>query len=387
MAAGGGGAGDLDARPPPGGRHEGKDALPDGRRRGLARPLHPGEIRIRSSGGRSPGDRTMAEVKLEIDGRALRGPGRDDRPQGRRTARHRHPALLLPSRLRAGGELPDVPGRDRGPAQARPGLFDRRPRGDEGPDGDAAGSSRPAGTSSSSSWPTTRSTARSATRRASASCRIITTRTAATRARFLEAKEKKDEEGPARQGPPSRPRALHPLQPLRPLPAAGDEDGGAGHLRARRQVRDRPRRRRRGPEQLLRQPRRHLPRRGHHGHGFPVQDPGLVPEERADGLPALRPRLRHRRPVGLRLPPARGPAQGLPDRAGREPRRQRLLDLRPRPLRRPRTSRTAAWTAIGEGGRGGRRDAALLGRRPEGPGRRQSAARPPPGAGRGWGSS
>ena len=80
--------------------------------------------RARAGGGPMSGTK---QVGLTIDGRTVQAAEGTNVLEGRRTGGHRHPAFLLPPGLRGRRQLPDVPRRDRGPAQARAGLLDRRP--------------------------------------------------------------------------------------------------------------------------------------------------------------------------------------------------------------------------------------------------------------------
>ena len=111
---------------------------------------------------------------------------RDRGPRGRaghrrrRAARHLHPPLLLPPADEPGGHVPHVPRRDRHRPRAGPAadVHDPGVRRHDGRPPTPRSPRRPRTASSSSCSPTTRSTARSATRAASARCRTRPTPTA-----------------------------------------------------------------------------------------------------------------------------------------------------------------------------------------------------------------
>ncbi|MCK7476870.1 MAG: hypothetical protein M0C28_04505 [Candidatus Moduliflexus flocculans] len=147
--------------------------------------------------------------------------------------------------------------------------------------------------------------------------------------------------------------------------------GRAGRFRARRPHRDRDLRGRPRRQRLCRQPRRHLPCRGHHRHGLPLQDTGLVPGKASVGLSALRPRVRRRRRVRDRISPRARRTAGLPHPGGRESCGQRALDLRSRAGRPPRHRRRPVDGRDGQGRAGRKRSLADGGRGPRGahPGR------------------
>ncbi len=122
--------------------------------------------------------------KCTIDGKEIEVPRGDDRHPGRGRARDPHPPLLLAPRPAGGRQLPHVPGRDREDAQAPDRLQHAGDRGHGGAHEVAAGGGGPAHDPRVPARSTTRSTARCATRPASATCRTSTWTTGSTTRRW-----------------------------------------------------------------------------------------------------------------------------------------------------------------------------------------------------------
>ena len=149
-------------------------------RRSDARPLDAGACRCRAP---SRDD--------HLHDRRPRGPGarEHDARRRRQVRRRRDPGLLLRAQARpAGRRLPHVPRRDRGHPEAPDRLLDAGQGRHGRPHADRPRAARRRRRSSSSCSSTTRSTARSATRAASARCRTSPSAGAAARSRFIEPK-------------------------------------------------------------------------------------------------------------------------------------------------------------------------------------------------------
>ena len=155
----------------------------------------------------------------------------------RRGRRDRDPGLLLRAAARAAGRrLPHVPRRDRGHAEAAGRLHADRAGRDGRPHGARRRRRRPRARRrrSSSSSSTTRSTARSATRAASARCRTSPSATGPGRTRMTFSKRDVRQADPDLAAHRARPRALHPLLPLHPLLEDVAEDGLLDRAQPRR---------------------------------------------------------------------------------------------------------------------------------------------------------
>ncbi len=162
-------------------------------RPGVPGPVHRAARRSHQSGPAARTDRSVGmttslekpdvrpvpegHVRLTIDGEERRrAQGRADHPH-LRAARHHRSAVLRPPAARPGGRVPPVPGRGRdgrpADAQAAGQLHDdgRRRHGRQDPALLAGGREGAGGRDGAAAASTTRSTARSATRAASARCR------------------------------------------------------------------------------------------------------------------------------------------------------------------------------------------------------------------------
>ena len=256
--------------------------------------------------------------------RGDRGRGRDAprrRPQGRR----RDPGLLLRAEARrAGRRLPHVPGRDRGDPETADLLLDPGPRRDGRPHPHRAGQAGPErGGRVPARQPPARLPRLRQRRRVPA---------AGHHAGLGPGQKPGDRrKAPLREADRTlaagrdRPRALHPLLPLRPLQPGGLRGRPAAAAGARR-----PHLRRHLRRPPLRRP---LPRQHHRP----------LPGRRADQLhlPLPRPALGHRAGrLGLHALPEpvqrqlHGPRrEGETGARPRQRRGRRRLALRPRPLR------------------------------------------------------
>ena len=278
-----------------------------------------------------------------------------DAPRRRQAGRRRDPGLLLRAEARRPGRrLPHVPGRDRGDPETADLLLDPGPRRDGRPHPHRAGQG-------------------GAERRRRVPARQPPARLPGLRQRRrMPAAGHHDGLGPGQQPDDrrkaplreadralaagrDRPRALHPLLPLRALQPGGRRGRAAAAARARR------------PHL-----RRHLRRPPLH-RALPRQHHRPLPGRRADllHLPLPRPALGHRagglglhalpEPVQRQLhrPRRAGETGGLP----RQPRRRRRLALRPRPLRLRDVRRRGAGRPRRAGG-AGRSSGATRSRRP-----------------------
>ena len=259
-------------------------------------------------------------------GRRARGdrPRGDDAPRRRQAGRHRDPGLLLRAEARrAGRRLPDVPGRDRGDAEAPDRLLHPGPRRDGRLHADRP---RQGGPERGGRVPARQPPARLPGLR---------------QGRRVPAPGRRDGLGPGQeplhrpQAPlpeaaralaagRDRPRALHPLLPLRPLQPGGRRGRAAPAARARRQ-----------------DLRRHLRRAPLH-RAVPRQHHRALPGRRADllHLPLPRPALGHRgRGLGLHALPE--PVQ----RQVHRPRRARRCGSWPATTSRSTTAGSATRAA------------------------------------------
>ena len=128
-------------------------------------------------------------VTFSIDGREVTAPENVDARRRRQVRRRRDPGLLLRAQARrARRRLPHVPGRDRGHPEAADRVLDAGQGRHGRPHAERARAGGPAARWSSSCSSTTRSTAPSATRAASARCRTSPTAGAPGTTRFIEPK-------------------------------------------------------------------------------------------------------------------------------------------------------------------------------------------------------
>ena len=263
--------------------------------------------------------------RLIIDGREVTRDRGRDAARRRQARRRRDPGLLLRAEARrAGRRLPHVPGRDRGDPEAADLLLDPGPRRHGRPHPDRPGQAR------------AERRGRVPARQPPARLPGLRQRRRVPAAGHLDGLGPRQEphdrpEAPLREADRAlaagrdRPRALHPLLPLRALQPGGRRGRAAAAARARR------------PHL-----RRHLRRPPLH-RALPRQHHRPLPGRRADQLhlPLPRPALGHRAGrLGLHALPE--PVQRQlhrPRRAGeagdrpRQRRGRRRLALRPRPLR------------------------------------------------------
>ena len=204
-----------------------------GAHRGSARRSEP-RGRSRPPPSRRPGGRAScrgpspAHVTFSIDGREVDGAREHDARRRRQARRRRDPGLLLRAQARpAGRRVPHVPGRDRGHPEAADRLLDAGQGRHGRPHPDRARAATRRRRSSSSCSSTTRSTARSATRAASARCRTSPSAGAAG-ARASSSPSATSRSRSSFAADRDRPRALHPLLPLRALLAGGRRGLPAG---------------------------------------------------------------------------------------------------------------------------------------------------------------
>ena len=249
-------------------------------------------------------------VKLDDrrpDGRGRRRDRTSSRPPRRPASPSRISAITRPSRPRAAAGC--AWSRSRAcPSSSWPARRSSA-KGIRSSDRERPGPRGPARTSSSSCWPTIRSTARSATRRGSAGSRIITIVTAFTPSRFDRGQGEAGQEGADRRGLLlDRERCVLCTRCVRFL-RRGHRDGRAGGLRAGRHgprsaiYEGEP-----GRQQLLRATSSTSARSG----PSPTRISGSRRRawfltRRPSDLPPLRPRLHHRRRVhpGYPLRPKR----------------------------------------------------------------------------------
>ena len=174
-------------------------------------------------------------ITLTIDGREVQAPGERDARRCRQARRRRDPRVLLRAQARpAGRRLPHVPGaRSRASRSCRRAARQRSRTGWSCTPNRSASRPRSAASSSSCSS-TTRSTARSATRAASARCRTSRFGWGPGDLALHRAQAPLRQAARALADDRDRPRALHPLLPLRALLPGGRRRRPARAGRARR---------------------------------------------------------------------------------------------------------------------------------------------------------
>ena len=192
---------------------------------------------------------------------------------------------------------------------------------------------------SSSCSSTTRSTARSATRAASARCRISRTVRPRPEPDGLSAARvrRRRRQGRRRLRPDAdaEPQPLHPVHALRAVHARRRRRRADQHHRPRLRQRDRDVPGRGRALAALGQPDGRLPGRRDHDARLPVQVAAVgQPVRRRHHLHAVREGLQHHRVDQGEAGVGEGIAAD-PLHAALQPRRQRLLDVRHRPLRVP----------------------------------------------------
>ena len=128
-------------------------------------------------------------IQFTVDGREVRARRGHDARRRRQAGRRRDPVLLLRAEARPPGRrLPHVPRRDRGDPEAPDVVLDAGQGRDGRPHADRPRHATPRTRSSSSCSSTTRSTARCATRAASARCRTSPSAGASAARAFIEPK-------------------------------------------------------------------------------------------------------------------------------------------------------------------------------------------------------
>ena len=160
-----------------------------------------------------------------------RSRGRDDDPDGRRAAGHRHPDLLLPEAAAGAGLVPHVPGRDRGTGQAPPSCARWRSPTAWSCTRTRRGWSIPAPSCSTCCSPTIRLDCPICDKGGECELQDMVMAYGPRVSRFRDAKRS------STQGHPAQPRHHHERQPLHPVPAVradvrgGGRGGGPRHRR------------------------------------------------------------------------------------------------------------------------------------------------------------
>ena len=253
----------------------------------------PSRSTARPTSAPSPtGRRPMSDIDAATETDRVRSPStaRPSRPsrraghRRRRAQRRLHPALLLPPAHGAGRHVPDVHRRDRHrPRPGAPAQLHDRPcapdmKVDTESPGDQEGPGRRPRVPARS---TTRSTARCATRAASARCRTRRMAYGPGESRVRRGEAALREADPDQRPRAPRPRALHPLRPLHPV-RQGRGRRPADPLPGPRQ-RDRGQHLPRPAVRLVlqRQHRADLPGRRPHRQALPLQGPPVGPRRRS----------------------------------------------------------------------------------------------------------
>ncbi len=266
------------------------------------------DSRLPTRGNDGPGSHQArgAARHGDADNRRPTGDGAEgdaDR-RGGEAGRHRHPGLLLRAAARPGRGLPHVPRRDREDAEApdrlhlaggrRDGRADRRAAGARGAERRPRHAPR---------QPPARLPGLRQGRRVPLAGHHLQLRP--RRQPVLRAEAHLHQADPAQPTDRARPRALHHVLPLRPLPARDRRRRGADGDRPRLALRDRGHRGRHLRLALLRQHDRTLPGRRADLDPLPLPRAPLGPHQGPERLQRVQRRLQH--PGGLPQQPGAAP--------------------------------------------------------------------------------